>query len=125
MRNMMLVKGPENGPPSPELMAAVGRIARDMARAGVLKEMGGLLPSAAGARITASNAALTVIDGPFTESKELIGGFAVLEAASRADAIELGRRFMQLHVDVLGPSFAGELEIRRMADPPTAPEARR
>ncbi len=118
MRFMMMVKTPESGPPSPELMAAVGKLSQEMAEAGVLLDTGGLAPSARGARIRLSGATLTVIDGPFTESKELIGGFAVLKAASKAEAIELGRRLMQVHADVLGPTFTAELEIREMFDPP-------
>jgi len=118
MRFMMMVKTPESGPPSPELMAAVGKLSQEMTEAGVLLDTGGLAPSARGARIRLSGATLTVIDGPFTESKELIGGFAVLKAASKAEAIELGRRLMQVHADVLGPTFTAELEIREMFDPP-------
>lgn len=118
MRFMMMVKTPESGPPSPELMAAVGKLSQEMAEAGVLLDTGGLAPSARGARIRLSGATLTVIDGPFTESKELIGGFAVLKAATKAEAIELGRRLMQVHADVLGPTFTAELEIREMFDPP-------
>ena len=61
---------------------------------------------------------LTVVDGPFTESKELVGGFAVLQAGSKAEAVELGRRFMQVHADILGPEGVVELGIREMFDPP-------
>jgi len=118
MRFMMLVKSPEAGPPSPELMAAIGKLSQEMAQAGVLLEMGGLAPSAGGARIRLSNARLTVTDGPFTESKEIVGGYAVLKAASRAEAVELGRRFMQVHADLLGPEEVVELEIRQVFDPP-------
>jgi hypothetical protein len=115
---MTIVKAQENGPPSPELMAAIGRLSQEMAEAGVLLESVGLAPSARGARIRLSGGQLTVIDGPFTESKELVGGVAVLKAASKAEALELGRRFMQVHADVLGPSFVAELEIREIFDPP-------
>jgi hypothetical protein len=118
MRFMMLVKTPESGPPSPELMAAVGRLSQEMAQKGVLLEMGGLAPSASGARIRLAQARLTVVDGPFTESKELVGGFAVLQASSKAEAVELGQRFMQVHADILGPEGVVELEIREMFDPP-------
>jgi hypothetical protein len=59
---------------------------------------------------------LSVTDGPFIESKELIGGYAILRASSKEEAIELGKIFMKIHVDVLGPSYAGELEIRQMFD---------
>jgi hypothetical protein len=121
---MMMVKSAESkGPPPPELMAAVDQMAREMAQAGVLLDMGGLAPSARGARIRVSKGAVAVLDGPFTETKELIGGFAVLKAGSKAEAIELGRRFMQMHVDVLGGDFTAELEIREMADPPAADAA--
>ena len=86
MRFMMMVKTPEAaGPPSPELVTAVGRLMGEMASAGVLLEAGGLLPSAKGARLRLSQSRVTVTDGPFIETKELIGGFAVLEAASKAD----------------------------------------
>ena len=62
-------------------------------------------------------AKLSVTDGPFAESKELIGGYAILQAGSKEEAIELGKVFMKIHVDVLGPSYQGELEIRQMSDP--------
>ena len=124
MRYMMIVKSAEStAPPSPALMAAVGQMAQDMAQAGVLLDMGGLAPSARGARIRVSKGTLAVLDGPFTETKELIGGFAVLKAGSKSEAIELGRRFMQMHVDVLGGDFTAELEIREMADAPDADAA--
>jgi hypothetical protein len=66
--------------------------------------------------VKAAGGKLTVTDGPFAETKELIGGFAVLEASSREDAIRLGKEFMQLHVDVLGPAYEGTLEVRQMFD---------
>jgi hypothetical protein len=120
MRFMMLVKagpGYEAGaPPGPELIAAIGSLTEEMMRAGVVLETGGLLPSSAGARVRVSNGRLSVTDGPFLEVKELIGGYAILRASSRAEAIEHGKRFMQLHADTLGPSYEGELEIRQLAD---------
>ena len=103
-------------PPDPRLLAAIGKHAEEMARAGILLGTGGLLPSVRGARVRARDGRLSVTDGPFVESKELIGGYAILEAPSRERAIELGRRFMQIHVDVLGPAYQGELEIRQMYD---------
>ena len=63
---------------------------------------------------------MTVTDGPFAETKELIGGFAILEAASREEAIQLGKKFMQLHIDVLGHTYEGTLEVRPMFDPTSA-----
>jgi hypothetical protein len=88
-----------------------------MAKAGILLQSGGLLPSSTGARVRVSGGKLTVTDGPFAETKELIGGFAILEAASKEEAIRLAKEFMQLHLDVLGPSYEGALEVRAMFDP--------
>ena len=121
MRYMMIVKADKNyeagAAPDPRLMAAIGEHAESMARAGVLLGTGGLRPTAHGARVSASGGKLSVTDGPFAESKELIGGYAILQAGSKEEAIELGKVFMKIHVDVLGPSYQGELEIRQMSDP--------
>jgi hypothetical protein len=80
--------------------------------------MGGLLPSSKGARVRVRKGKITVVDGPFAEAKELIGGYAVFELASKEEAIQSAREFMQLHVDVLGPSYEGECEVRQLADAP-------
>ena len=120
MRFMMIVKADKNyeagAPPTPELMAAIGKLSEEMITAGILLDLGGLLPSARGARINVKQGRLTVTDGPFSEAKELIGGYAILQVKSKEEAIERGRRFMQVHADVLGPSYEGELEIRQMPD---------
>ena len=126
MRFMMLVKADaeyEAGkPPSPELMAAIGKLSEEHARAGILLESGGLMPSARGARIRVSGGKLSVVDGPFSEAKELIGGYAILRASSKQEAIELGKQFMSLHAKVLGASYVGELEVRELQDfPPQHP----
>ena len=122
MRFMMIVKSDKNyeggAPPKPELMAAVGKLSEEMIKAGVLLDVGGLLPSSKGARINVGKGKLTVTDGPFTEARELIGGYAILQVKSREEAIERGRRFMQLHADILGPHYQMELEIRQMFDAP-------
>jgi hypothetical protein len=120
VRFMMMIKAPEGPPPSPELFAAIDKLSQEMTQAGVLLGAEGLAPSAKGARIRLSDAKLMVVDGPFTETKELIGGFAVLRASSKAEAIEHGRTFMKLHADILGPSYEAECEIREMFDPPDA-----
>ena len=122
MRFMMIVKADRNyeagAPPKPELMAAVGKLSEEMIKAGVLLDIGGLLPTSKGALINVRKGKLTVTDGSFSEAKEVIGGYAVLQCKSKEEAIERGRRFMQLHADVLGPSYDGELEIRQMPDVP-------
>ena len=122
MRFMMMVKADSDyeagAPPRRELMSAIGELTENMVKAGILLETGGLLPSFAGARVKAAGGKLMITDGPFVETKELIGGYAILRAKSKDEAIELGKRFMSLHADILGPSYEGELEIRQMADYP-------
>ena len=121
MRFMTMIEGDKNyeagAPPDPRLMAAIGKLTEEMMKAGVVVATEGLHPSSKGARIQASGGKLTVTDGPFSEAKELIGGFAILQVKSKAEAIEMGRRFMQLHQDILGPTWEGHLEIRQLFDP--------
>jgi hypothetical protein len=120
MRFMMMVKADKDYeaglPPDPELLRAIGKLTDDMVKAGVLLETGGLLPSSRGARVRLSGGKLTVIDGPFAETKELVGGYAILQAKSREEAIELGMQFMELHARVLGTSYDGECEVRQLFD---------
>ena len=118
MRFISMVKSREGVPPSPQLMAAIGKLGQEMAHKGVLVEMGGLAPSARGARIRLSAGSLTVMDGPFTESKELIGGYAIFQVGSKAEAVQLGRDFLQVHADVVGDDYEMELEIRELYEPP-------
>src|SRR5262245_47358598 len=118
-RNSQEWKDDETGtPPNPKLMEAIGKHAEKMAKAGTLLGTGGLLPFAKGARISAAGGKLTVTDGPFIESKEVIGGYGILQAKSKEEAIELGKAFLQIQLDVVRPSYEGTLEIREMADPP-------
>jgi hypothetical protein len=105
-------------PPSQELMVAMGKHREEMTESGILLDTGGLLPRAKGARIKAAGGKLSVTDGPFIESKELIGGYAILKAKSKQEAIKMGEDFMQLHVTILGPSFEAEMEIREMSEAP-------
>jgi hypothetical protein len=126
MRYMMMVKGNKDYeagiPPKKELLEAIAKHGAELAKAGILLDTGGLMPSAKGARILASGGNLNVIDGPFAEAKELIGGFGILKADSKEEAIRLGKIFMQIHVDALGPGYDGELEIRQMHDNPAPGE---
>ena len=102
--------------PNPKLMEAIGKHSEQMAKAGILLDTGGLLPFSKGARVRAAGGKLTVTDGPFIESKEVIGGYGILLAKSKDEAIEMGKAFMKLHMDILGPSYEGTLEIREMFD---------
>ena len=124
MRFMMLVKvnGDKNYeagvPPPPALMAAIGKLAQEAVQRGAMIDMGGLLPSSKGARVRVSRGRVTVIDGPFTEAKELVGGYAIMQAKSKEEAIEMGKEFMGVHLSALGPEYEGELEIRQLEAPP-------
>ena len=113
MRFMMLYKpGHEaNTPPSQEHMQAMGAFIDEMAKSGALLATDGLQSSSKGARVRIDKGKFTVIDGPFTETKELVGGFAIVQAKSKAEAIEMAKRFLK----VVGE---GESEIRLMHDAP-------
>jgi hypothetical protein len=117
-RNSEAAKNYEAGmPPDSKLEAAMGKYIEKMTKSGVLLEAVGLLPLTNGARVRAAGGRLTVIDGPFIESKEVLGGYAILRAKSKEEAIELGKAFMKLHLDTLGPSYEGLVEVRQMFDP--------
>ena len=112
-------------PPDPRLMEAIGKHTEEMMKAGVVLSTAGLLPSSHGARIRARGGKLSVTDGPFAETKELIGGFAIIQANSKAEAVALASEFLRLHQEVLGPEYEGECEVRQLAefgaDDPAAP----
>jgi hypothetical protein len=118
MRFLNMIKGRENvGPPPNALMAAIAKLGEEATKAGVLIETGGLFPSAMGARVRLSGGKLAVTDGPFTEARELIGGYAVYDVKSKQEAIGWASRFMQLHKDHW-PGWEGEAEIRQIFDAP-------
>ena len=120
MRFITMVKSAETGragPPPKELMEAIGKLGAEAAEAGVMVEMGGLLPTAAGARVTLAGGRVTVTDGPFTEAKEVVGGYAVYDVKSKQEAIEWSVRFMDLHKQHW-KGWEGEVEIRQFMDRP-------
>jgi hypothetical protein len=117
MRFMMIVKHAESqGPPPKALMDAIAKLAEQEANAGKMVGSGGLGPSALGARVRLSGGQLMVTDGPFTETKEIIGGYAQFELKSKEEAIEGALHFMELHKQHW-PGWEGETEIRPMFDP--------
>jgi hypothetical protein len=121
MRFMTLVKGPElTSPPPQALIDAIAKLGEDGTKAGVLVETGGLAPSAAGAKVSVSGGKVIVTDGPFSEAKELVGGYAVFEVKSKEEAIEWARRFMEVHVEHW-PEWSGETEIRQVVGPDDFP----
>ena len=122
MRYMMIVKATKDSEagcaPNPELMAAIAKMGEEASRRGIMVGSGGLQPSSQGTRVRVSKGKTSVLDGPFAETKELVGGYAIFDLKSKEEAIQMGTEFMQAHVDILGPSYEGELEIRPMMDVP-------
>jgi hypothetical protein len=117
MRYLMIVKGDENfrasGPPPKELMDAIGELGIEAAKTGKMVSMGGLQHTSKGASVRLDGGKLVVRDGPFTEAKEVIGGFTIMELPSKEAAIEEARKFMELHRQ-LWPAWSGECEVRLM-----------
>jgi hypothetical protein len=95
----------------PALMQAMGEFVQQCFRDGTLVDTGGLLPSKDGFRVRIADGKLTVTDGPFSESKEIIGGWAVLKTDTREQALTIAREFMELHLKHW-PGFEGESEVR-------------
>lgn len=108
MRFLSIYKSREkNAPPSPEEMSRMGKLIEEGMKAGWLLGTEGCLPSALGSRVRLDSGTITVKDGPFTEAKEVVGGFALLQAASKEEALELVRNFLR----VVGE---GECELRQL-----------
>jgi hypothetical protein len=101
MRFLMMVMGNKDyecGKPGPAaLYAEMDRYMAEVAKSGALVSAGGLAPSAAGAQLKARGGRITVMDGPFAEAKEIIGGYAFVEAPSKADAIRMATEFIEVH----------------------------
>jgi hypothetical protein len=114
MRFMMIVKHKEGqGIPPKELMDAIGKLTEEAVKNGTLLGNGGLLPTTAGASVRLSAGRVTVTDGPFTEAREIIGGYALFELKSKEEAVEGARHFMELHKKHW-PGWEGETEVREM-----------
>jgi len=105
-----------NTPPNPEEMATMGKLIEDWMKSGRLLGAEGCLPSALGARIRIDNGKFTVSDGRFTEAKEVVGGFAILNAPSKDVAVEYLKEFLTV-------TGVGECELRQLYDDHSAPEA--
>ena len=102
---------PEGTPPTQEEMAEMGKFIEESFKSGVLIATEGCLPSALGARVRLSGGKFTVTDGPFTEAKEVVGGFALMRAGSKQEMIDLTKRFLAIAGD-------GETEIRQVYEAP-------
>jgi hypothetical protein len=117
MRFMMIVKHAEPGvPPTKELMDAVARLGEEAVKAGTMIASGGLAATAKSARVRLSGGQVKAIDGPFTEAKEVVGGFAIFELKSKQEAVEAALRFMEIHRKYC-PGWEGETEVRQILGP--------
>ena len=117
MRIMYIVTAPKPSAPSPELLEAVHKLADREIKAGRMLDNGGLLPVQTGAQVRIKDGKLSVIDGPFIETKEMIGGYAIFELRDKDEAVAMGVEFMQLHKDHM-PGWEGTCEVRAFATPP-------
>ena len=107
------------GPP-PALLDAMGRFVQKSLQDGSLVDTGGLLPTKDGFRLRLSKGAISMTDGPFSETKEVIGGWAIINADSKDEALRIAREFMELHRKHW-PQFEGEAEVRPMFEAPVTP----
>jgi hypothetical protein len=114
MRYMMFIKHTEdyrNKTVHASLYEAMGAFVGDAMKSGKIIDTAGLQPTTAGTRVRLSKGRITSTDGPFAEAKEVVGGFAIVEAATKAEALDLATTFMDLH-RVHWPEFEGECEVR-------------
>ena len=116
MRFMSFITSAHAGPPTPELIEAMNRLADREIKAGRMVDMGGLMPVAMGARVSIADGKLSVIDGPFVEAKEVIGGYAIMEFRNKEEAVASAVEFMQLHRDFM-PEWEGTCEVRAFVGP--------
>jgi len=122
MKFLMMIKHAEQAEPfqpPQSLMDAMGEFVTEGFTRGWLKETSGLKPTSRGRRIRSKGGKLTVTDGPFTEAKEIIGGFAIVETATHEEAMDVANRFMELHCTHI-PDFECESELRPFDDSPDA-----
>ncbi len=120
MRFLTMVKSKEPfGQPPQALMDAIAKIGAQAFQSGKMVETGGLLPTAMGAKVRLQDGKITVSDGPFTEAKEVVGGYAIFELPTKEEAVEETVKFMELHKKHW-PGWEGETEIRPMFTVPAS-----
>jgi hypothetical protein len=113
---MYIVTPAFNRPPTPELTDAMHKLADREIKAGRMLDSGGLMPVATGAQVRIADGKLSVVDGPFVEAKEVIGGYAIFELRDKEEAVAAAVEFMQLHKDLM-PGWEGTCEVRAFAGP--------
>jgi hypothetical protein len=114
MRFMYIVTSADAGAPTPDLLEAMHKLAEREIKAGRMIDSGGLMPLAMGAQVRIAGGALSVVDGPFVEAKEVVGGYAIFELRDKDEAIAMATEFMQLHKDHM-PGWNGVCEVRGFA----------
>lgn len=121
MRFMMMVKHAElSSPPPKELMDAIQKLSEDAVKSKTMVLAGGLAPMTATTRVQLSKGKVTAVDGPFSEAKEVVGGFAIFDLNSRQEAVESAVEFMELHRKHW-PGWQGETEVRQIFGPEDMP----
>ncbi len=116
MRFLSMIRIQETGQvPSERLMNEMGKLIQEWTESGVLLETAGLQPTAKGKRVRLRSGKISTIDGPFTETKEVIGGYAIFKADSMAEAVKLTERFLEVH----GDEFELDCEVRQIQEPGT------
>lgn len=115
MRFLSMIRINENTGqvPSERLMTDMGKLMEEMTQAGVLLDTAGLRPTSDGVRVKLRGGKVSTVDGPFTETKEVIGGYAIVEAKSKEDAVELAKRFLLVH----GDEWEIDCEVRQLEEP--------
>jgi hypothetical protein len=116
MRFMYIVTSAHSGPPTPELLEAMHKLADREIKAGRMLDNAGLTPLSMGARVRIIDGEVSVLDGPFVEAKEVIGGYAIFELPGKEEAVAMATEFMQLHKDLM-PGWEGTCEVRAFASP--------
>ena len=116
MRFMYIVISEQPAAPTPALIEAMGKLADREIKAGRMIDSGGLMPRAMGAQVRIRDGELSVVDGPFVEAKEVIGGYAIFELRNKEEALAAAVEFMQLHRDHM-PGWEGTCELRAFATP--------
>jgi hypothetical protein len=101
-------------PPPAELEAAMGELIGEWSKTGAFLSAAGLKPTSQAARVRLSEGKVSISDGPFTEAKEVIGGFFLLEAKDRASARAMTQDFVELHRKILGKDIVLECELRQL-----------
>ena len=114
MRFMFFITSAHTTPPTPELIEAMDKLANEEIKAGRMIDTGGLMPLVTGARVTLKEGKVALIDGPFIEAKEMVGGYAIFEMQNKEEAVASAMNFMQMHADHM-PGWEGTCEIRAMA----------